>query len=355
MRLHTSAHLCLVSCVLILLSAAAARTQTWRVPSECPTIHAGLDSALAGDTVLVAPGVYPETADSETWIIITAKVYLASESGPEATTIEVCDAGGGISLDRCGGTVISGFTIRYRSPACIPGMGWPFGIVVGNSVDVIIEDCIIDGTGAYGIWILGQAAVPNMPVIRNNKIRNCAYGISSSGQFAKITPLLEGNTITDCNFGIESYECSPTIDSNTVTHCRYWGITFYHSPGAVCTRNLIAHNGTIGVGDAGGVFASTLGNYEPRVHLSDCSDPTMANDIYDNVPLDACTPAAGSTLLYADCNYWGSRCPGFVTKMKGQISYGAWVDSTHTEVLTSKDCPGATEQTTWGAIKAIFK
>ena len=53
--LRTASSLALLT---LFASAGHAHATTWHVPSQCPTIQAGIDSASAGDTVLVACGTY---------------------------------------------------------------------------------------------------------------------------------------------------------------------------------------------------------------------------------------------------------------------------------------------------------
>jgi len=54
-----------------------------RVPSEEPTIQAGINAAVDGDIVLVAPGTYVENIDFD-----YKSIEVRSESGPLSTTID---------------------------------------------------------------------------------------------------------------------------------------------------------------------------------------------------------------------------------------------------------------------------
>jgi hypothetical protein len=286
------------------LFAGSLLALTWRVPSECLTIPAGLDSASAGDTVLVAPGTYLTTDEPETWIRPGPGVYLRSEAGAEMTIIEICGSSVGIGLEECEGARVAGFTVRFKDePGCVPGMGWPTGIFLWNCVNAVVEDCVVEYTGAYGIWISGEVTGPGMPVIRNNRISQTGYGITCDGTSARLTPLIQGNTITDCTgAGIEVCKCSPTIDGNVITCCREWG-SMFQDGGGNCTRNVITNNGLIWECDAGGVWAGS-NTYGDTPSLNAAGDPDMANDIYNNVGFQACAETnVGLNEMCAVANY----------------------------------------------------
>ncbi|MCK4548184.1 MAG: hypothetical protein KAW17_12175 [Candidatus Eisenbacteria sp.] len=99
---------CLSAVLGILALGGQAGAATWRVPGDCSTIVAGIDSAAYGDTVLVASGTYEEMD-----IVLHSGVCLRSETGEaDGATI---DAGGWGQVFRAAGvdgsTEIVGFTI----------------------------------------------------------------------------------------------------------------------------------------------------------------------------------------------------------------------------------------------------
>ncbi len=79
-----------LSAILFAAGGGPLRAATFQVPSSYPTIQAGIDAAAAGDTVLVAPGVYEEYQTRGTWTscaFLKDGVTVRSEGGPGVTTI----------------------------------------------------------------------------------------------------------------------------------------------------------------------------------------------------------------------------------------------------------------------------
>ena len=108
------------------------------MPGDAATIQAGIDSAAAGDTVLVAPGTYSEN------VIMKSGVVLRSEAGAGSTTID----GGGIdavvTFDGASETGIEGFALRHgNGPA--PGGG---GVRAINSAGFIRANVVAENRSA---------------------------------------------------------------------------------------------------------------------------------------------------------------------------------------------------------------
>ncbi len=326
----------------------AAFGRTWRVPSECLTIKAGLDSAAYGDTVLVAPGTYLETDDPETHVGLSPGVALVGEGGAEATTIEFCNTSLGIGLANCEGARVSGFTVRY---APRPGCGFPGGSLTGifcsHCTDVIVEGCIIENVHD-GIEIYGESQQWWKPVFRDNIIRDCSFGISCWDVHEPGRPYFVGNSVTECNVGVEVVDSSPNFDSCEIMYSGYIGMGYIGHCGGGVWSSVIAHNA------AGIDIYSDPPLAAPSFNGSWL--PEEANDIYDNGSYDIrYAPTTPDALVMAIYNHWGGGCPDFASRIHGRVIYSPWLNSTHTVILNEEHCPGAVEASTWGKIKAMFK
>jgi predicted outer membrane repeat protein len=84
-----------------------------RVPSEQPTIQAGINAAGQGDTILVAPGVYAGPGNYDLSFGGVDRTLL-SEEGPAMTVIRPTDPGRGFYFGggETASTVICGFTVE---------------------------------------------------------------------------------------------------------------------------------------------------------------------------------------------------------------------------------------------------
>ncbi|MEE9391326.1 MAG: hypothetical protein V3W41_02350 [Planctomycetota bacterium] len=136
--------------VLVLLCTASVFSQlTIAIPQDQPSIQAGINFALPGDTVLVSPGTYFEhDLDFQGKAII-----VKSSGGATVTTIDAMGLGRGFQFlgAETASSVLEGFTITNgRAPdALVPfGAGGNGGGILCQDAAPRIQDCVIIGNCA---------------------------------------------------------------------------------------------------------------------------------------------------------------------------------------------------------------
>jgi hypothetical protein len=101
----------------VLQSTTLRRPQVWRIrvdgTGDAPRVQAGIDSAVLGDTVLVAPGTYYECID-----FLGKDIVVKSEAGPEVTVLDGSRGDNSVVLfagPETRAAVLGGFTITGGS------------------------------------------------------------------------------------------------------------------------------------------------------------------------------------------------------------------------------------------------
>jgi parallel beta-helix repeat protein len=215
-----------VACVVATASVATAKI--WNVPGECPTIQAGIDSAAAGDTVLVADGTY--AGDGNRDIDFMGKAILVtSENGPEVTVID-CEGteedphrGFHFHSGEDASSVVQGFTITngYAGGDGTENYGGAI-LCDASSSPTIVGNAITGNTAAYyggGICCYDYSS----PTIEGNTIAgNTAYWYGGGGILCRYSsPTIEGNTVIGNKAifggGVHCSYSSPAIEGNTIT------------------------------------------------------------------------------------------------------------------------------------------
>ncbi len=180
--------------------------RTWYVKpdstGDAPTVQAAIDSAQAGDVVLLAEGTYTWTSQGSTghtMILMKAGLSLRSESGPELTILDGEDQGRVILCISVGDVVIEGLTIQ-RGRGEGPSEG-PFvnggGIFSDENSNPTISLCIFrrNSTPFRGGAIrCTNATFTNCQFIQNRAwVEGDGAGIWSSGEVNVIGCLFAGN------------------------------------------------------------------------------------------------------------------------------------------------------------------
>jgi predicted outer membrane repeat protein len=154
----------------ILVCASPILARTWYITADgtgdLPTIQAGIDTAAAGDTVLVAAGRYTwsnQGTGTEYGLILFFRnvtgFVVRSEAGPEATTLDAQRQGRVIYFMGENDITLEGFTITG-------GEAPEFGYYSGGGICLhvsypLIKNCIISENSAQyggGMWIGGVSA-----------------------------------------------------------------------------------------------------------------------------------------------------------------------------------------------------
>ena len=140
-----------IACAMAL--EASTDAATLRVPWDYSTLHAALDVAVAGDTVLVGPGTYSiyekRQSPSGAWInaiaFLRTGVALVSEAGPAVTIIDHVSPSGDAGFYAFGQSdvVVHGFTFTGM------GEGGVFQFNFGGLV--VITNCVFENISSAAI------------------------------------------------------------------------------------------------------------------------------------------------------------------------------------------------------------
>ena len=240
--------------LMVIASISPAATHVVRPDGtgDFPTIQAGLDAAAAGDTVLVAAGTY--TGAGNVGLMYRKDLVLRSESGPEATVIDVESAATAGFLFWNGetrGAVLDGFTIRGGLGTSSEIGGGGISCHTGSPT---ITNCILRNNSGGAIW------VSSSPVIRDCLIEGPGYGIMvwSFGR-----PEIVNCTIRGVSNGIDCWEYTsrPTVRNCIISGNYGFGVGLYGAPEAEIVNCEISRNAMGGVhGGPGRIVGCTIAN-----------------------------------------------------------------------------------------------
>jgi parallel beta-helix repeat protein len=226
----------IISAVCLLLSHS--HSSIIYVPSEEPTIQAGIDAAVDGDTVLVAAGTYTGSGNRD--IDFSGKlITVMSEHGADETII---DCEGNISDLHRGfifqssednRSILNGFTIQkgYENRG---------GAIYCNAASPAITGCHISdntaSTGGGGVYCVSSSPVFRSCIIAGNRA-NTEYGggiyFHSKSSPALYECSVSGNTAC-WGGGIFCWDAIPTIENcvisdNSTNHAGGGGIYLKNS------------------------------------------------------------------------------------------------------------------------------
>ena len=251
----------IVLTALAVLSACAYAV-TIHVPGDYPTIQAGIDAAVDGDTVLVADGTYTGTGNKN--IDFTGKaIVVISENGAENCIID-CEGDGRGFYFHSGedsNSVLIGLRIINGLPVGNPQVKGG-GIRLINS-NPIIDYCIVNENSAvYGSGIYCEDSSPiikDCTISENEHQSGYGAGICCDGES---NPMIINCTISNnwCPQG-GGIDCmgnsSPTISNCIISgnHATFGGgIFFGGSSNPSMSRCIIVNNNAL---HGGGIYSAS--------------------------------------------------------------------------------------------------
>jgi nitrous oxidase accessory protein NosD len=294
---------------------------TRHVPAEWPTIQAGINAAIPGDTVLVASGTY-SGAGNKNLNPMGKAIAIVSESGAESTIIDCELSGRGIYFQAGEGqsTIFVGFTVRKgRVTGSFPPDNWGGGVLcIGSSPSirncVIRENITVGGGGRGG----GLALFDSSPTLSNCTISQ--NGAAEGGGIhchSMSAPSLIDCTISESGSGIF---CDATSSLSL--------------PGSTITQNGVGiyFNGTSGVTVEDAHFAQNSGgaidfSSSPSVTIKDCT-------FQDNGGVGTFTCTSSSPAI-VDCLISGGSVGAFLTHASPTFLRCTFVGHTNTAIVST--------------------
>ena len=308
--------LVLASGAAVLLACATGLAATIHVPSDEPTIQAGVAAAADGDTVVVAAGVYQESIS-----MLGKRITLRSEVGAASTAIRA------IGFDHAivclGGededTRIEGFTLRDASVGgieCFTGTSPVLSrlVLAGNDGNgarcthssPTFRHCEAYGNGAPGIYCNGATVL----------VDSCSF--TAPGESGLKAWNYSDVSIHDCSFvgtcplsGERSGDTGIYIRSSALTMvgCTLEGFSGYSALTMFHTADVTIETSVFRANSAGfGGAIDAVGGAQSNTPLLVSECVFEENSASDNG--GACALRACSSALFKDCLFVGNETAG---------------------------------------------
>jgi predicted outer membrane repeat protein len=221
--------------MVIFLCPCVVLAATINVPADQPTIQAGIDAAVAGDTVLVADGTY--TGEGNRDIDFKGKaITVQSENGAANCIIDCERAGRGFYFHENEG---------YTS--VIMGLSITNGYIVG-----------LENNEGGGIYCYNSSPTIKDCIISSNESENCGGGIYCYYSVPTITNCtIDSNVAKRLGGGVFCFRSPLNMVSTTIRNNEAYsdgGGVFLNESSPDITKCLIQNN--ISRGEGGGINCS---------------------------------------------------------------------------------------------------
>ena len=245
----------LILLALLLLCFSTASARTWYVrpdgAGDAPTIQAGIDSAAAADTVLLADGTY--TGEGNRNITFGGKpIVLVSESGDPDLCIIDCESEGRGFLFDSGETdesVLEGVTIVNGLYICMSADSGGGGIWCDASSptirNTVVSNCLAEPDGG-GMWCHAGSRPSLVGVVFEFNDPRGVYSHYSSPELVNVT--FRGNW----DGGMGCRGGNPVLTDVLFQGNHGSGLSLIYGADAILTNVVFSENGSLN--SAGGLY-----------------------------------------------------------------------------------------------------
>lgn len=267
---------CAMSCAMIaaVVGFGDARAATRIVPNAYPTIQAGINAAVHGDTVLVRPGTYTGSGNRD--IKFNGKrIVVRSEMGAESTIVDCQGSaaephrGFTFSNGETNESVLDGFTIQNGYAGSGGGAIYlvfspivrncivldcvaPSGVIYCGYDQAIIERCTIRNNIGMGIYISGEGLVDNCSIIDNEGTGIGAIELYGVGKLRGCT--IAGNT----GVGILLNGGEPVVRDCVITGTRGIPIDSWYNKSVIEGCTIVGNDDPVVLTYAEATFRRTI-------------------------------------------------------------------------------------------------
>ena len=272
---------------LIIFSCSILFATIINVPADQPTIQAGIDVAVVGDTVLVQPGTYIENINYNGKDVIVASLFLTTQDttyisstiidGNQNGTVVIFDNGESSDAILCGFKILNGF-----KPTMSSGGG---GVYIHNS-NPHLHDLIISAnfaTSGAGIYVHDASPIINNMIIIDNEVPLSGHGgglylMNCDNMIIKNLSIIHNETGT-FGSGLFLIGCESLIFENLIVsnnECGYFGggALYFDDSDAIILNSTICYNnnqysggGLIGGENVHLVNSVVYANSEPQLEI----------------------------------------------------------------------------------------
>ncbi|MBM3307719.1 MAG: right-handed parallel beta-helix repeat-containing protein [Candidatus Eisenbacteria bacterium] len=287
-RVLSAARAAVAAAVSLVFLVSVAPAAVIRIPSDEPTIAAGIAAASAGDTLLLADGSHDEHG-----LVVDKPLTIAGESGsPGSASINGQLAGRIFDVENANGVVFSGLTFLLGHS------DWG-GAVYSDSSDVTFDYCVFH---LNSVTMHGGAVFYNGGT---GTFTDCSF-VANDAEIAGGGIVLSGagGTFTGCYFGENE---------------AWWGggVCAYH-PGAAPVFSACVFQGNRAVSPpgnepyGGGVYcwdhaAPTFSHCDFIENTSGHGGAGLMSDQECQIFLDHCTFQGNSAVVGAGLETWWTR------------------------------------------------